>query len=701
MPRPGVLNSLEIGELVALVNADRLSEAESRSQALLSRFPDAGIVWKVLSVALVRQGKDALQALQQTTELMPEDGEAHRNLGAALYDRGQWAAALASLQRALALQPGEVSTLLDAANALRKLERPSEAVPLYQRALQINPQEPEAHNNLGNAYLEMRRYADAERCYRRALECKPGDAQVLCNLGFAQSALGQREQAAVSLRQALALHPDSIDALNALGNVLRDLGDRHGAVQVCRRALALDPRRADSHANLGMALFELRRVPEAMASFTRALELNPGHAPSHLGLALALRQQRRPEEAEVSCAAALAADPRYLEALCLLGELRADRGHFAEAEDLYRQAIRIDPGFAPSYASIATHRRMTLEDTPWLEGALSVAARPLPLPQQIGLHYALGKYYDDTGQYEPAFDHYRQANESSKRLGAPYERGKLTVRVDQIIRSFDAALLRKTERDASASELPLFILGMPRSGTSLAEQILASHPAIYGAGELVHWHGAYEAFRRAEVEHREGAQLIPGMAREYLGRLQQLGGEAARVVDKMPANFWYAGLLHAAFPRARIIHMQRHPFDTCLSVYFQNFFNIGAYAHDLGDLAHFYGEYLRVMHHWRALLPAATLLEVPYEGLVDDTEAWARRMVAFAGLPWDPSCLEFHRTDRVVITASKWQVRQKISKSSVGRWRHYEKHIGPLRALSYLAPKLPGPGGEPAAGAPA
>ncbi len=170
---------------------------------------------------------------------------------------------------------------------------------------------------------------------------------------------------------------------------------------------------------------------------------------------------------------------------------------------------------------------------------------------------------------------------------------------------------------------------MPRSGTSLAEQILASHPSVYGAGELMYWNGAYDAFRQAEVEHQNAVDRIPDMARDYLERLQKLGGNATRVVDKMPANFWYCGLLHAAFPRARIIHMQRHPFDTCLSIYFQNFFNIGAYAHDLADLAHFYGEYLRVMNHWRSVLPATALLEVPYEGLVDEPESLG---AAHAGL---------------------------------------------------------------------
>jgi len=172
------------------------------------------------------------------------------------------------------------------------------------------------------------------------------------------------------------------------------------------------------------------------------------------------------------------------------------------------------------------------------------------------------------------------------------------------------------------------------------------------------------------------------VGRDYLAQVSAPAGAAVRVTDKMPANFLYAGLIHAALPRARIIHMQRHPLDTCLSVYFQNFFNVSPYANDLGDLAHYYGEYRRISTHWRRVLPAQSLLEVPYEELIADQEGWTRRLLDFVGLPWDPRCLEFHRTERVVITASKWQVRQKLHSASAGRWRHYERHLGPLLPLA-------------------
>jgi tetratricopeptide (TPR) repeat protein len=720
MTSASTLHPIEIGALVALVNQERLNEAEQRTRAMLRMHPDAGILWKILSVALARQGRDALQALRRTAELMPQDAEAHCNLGAALHDRGQWAEALESLRRALAIQPDNAETLVDAANALRALRRAREALPLYRRALELDPRHVEARNNLGNALLELRQYDDAVAWYRLALQSKPDDAQILCNLANAQrqlgllndamasvqravtlepassiahnalglvlSTMGQRKQAIASLSQALTLNPNNIDALVNLGNVLRDQGLRREAVAFYRRAIELDPGRADSHCNLGTALFEFRRVDEAVASYRQALSLDPEYAPAHMSLAVALRQQRRPDDAELSCRAALAIDPNYVEGLSLLGELRADRGQFSAAQELFQRAIAINPDFSFAFSNIATHRKMTSDDTAWLKGAQSLLAKRVPLGHEISLNYALGKYFDDVRQYDHAFEHYRQANELTKRYGATYNGANLTQHVEQLIRSFDHASIRQSRPQASTSELPVFIVGMPRSGTSLAEQILASHPAVFGAGELAFWDAAHQAYQEAEHGGKIGADLLPGMAADYLDRLTALSGGALRVIDKMPANFMYAGLIHCAFPRARIIHMQRHPIDTCLSIYFQNFFNIGPYANDFDNLAHYYQQYVHITNHWRAVLPATTLLEIPYEGLIEDQEGWTRRMLEFIGLPWNPKCLDFHQTDRVVITASKWQVRQKISSSSVERWRNYEQFVGPLRTLIESGP---------------
>jgi hypothetical protein len=297
----------------------------------------------------------------------------------------------------------------------------------------------------------------------------------------------------------------------------------------------------------------------------------------------------------------------------------------------------------------------------------------------------LGKFFDDVKQYQPAFENYRQANELTKRGGLRYDAEKLQGHVEHIIESFDAAAIRAKQAHGDSSQRPVFIVGMPRSGTSLTEQILASHPAVFGAGELTYWDGSYGAYQAGQREGAADAAVIPNIARAYLERLTQLSGDALRVIDKMPPNFMNLGLIHAAFPKARIIHMQRHPIDTCLSIYFQYFLNAHPYANDLQNLAHYYAEYLRIMAHWRRSIPATALLEVPYEGLIAEQEVWSRRMVEFVGLPWDPKCLDFHQTDRVVITTSKWQVRQKIHSASAGRWKHYEKFVGPLERLVSLS----------------
>jgi tetratricopeptide (TPR) repeat protein len=577
---PLMPSSRLIGGLVALVDQERLSEAEHQSRALLAIHPTAGMLWKILSVALLRQDKDALPALRKAAELMPRDAEAHGNLGSVLREQGFWAEAVA-------------------------------------------------------------RY----RC-------------------------------------ALALYPHSVEILNDLGNVLRDLGERRESLSLFARAVEVEPAHAPSHCNLGHALLEIRRIDDAAASYRRALALDPSYAVAHLSLATALRIQGHASDAQTSCEAALAIDPNSVEALSLLGELNADKGNFSESEALFQRAIAIDPEFPFAFYAIAAHRKMTRADNAWLRYVHALLDKTIPLRHEISLRYALGKYYDDVKEYGTAFDNYRLANELTKRYGSTYDKKKLTARVDEIIGRFDAEFMHRHRGDGSSSELPVFVIGMPRSGTSLTEQILASHPAVFGGGELTFWGAAFADLEKTGLASLDEAAAKGKLADDYLDRLTGLSKDALRVVDKMPANFLYAGFIHAALPRARIIHMQRHPIDTCLSIYFQNFFSMGPYANDFDNLAHYYREYLRIVAHWRTVLPAATLLEVPYEGLVADQEGWTRKMLDFLGLPWDPQCLDFHRTERVVITTSKWQVRQKIHAASAGRWKNYEQFVGPLRSLA-------------------
>ena len=396
-----------------------------------------------------------------------------------------------------------------------------------------------------------------------------------------------------------------------------------------------------------------------------------------------LHQIGRTTEAEISCRRALDINPNLPETLALLGEIRAGYGQFSEAEDLFKRAISIDPDLPEGWAGIARYRKMGDGDAPWLAAVQRLVGKGLAIHHQINLRYAIGKYFDDRREFEHAFANYRLANELTKRYGIHHDRQRLTRRVDRITDFYDRNCLQRVGIEANRSERPVFIVGMPRSGTTLAEQILASHPAVFGAGELRFWHTAAANYEASALGSGSPG-VLSGLAGVYLRQLDALSADALRVVDKMPANFMNLGLIHAALPNARIIHMQRNPIDTCLSVYFQIFSITHSYANDLDDIAHYYTQYLRVMKHWRSTLAPGAILHVPYERLVEESEAWSRRMVEFVGLRWDSRCLDFDRTNRTVVTASNWQVRQKISKSSVGRWRNYEKFLEPLRHLMEL-----------------
>jgi tetratricopeptide (TPR) repeat protein len=639
-----------MAQLLSLFNSGRYAELEKLAQTLVGQYPNFGLVWKILGVALKMQGKAALDAMQKATALLPNDPEAHYNLANAMQELGQ-------------LEP---------------------AVAGYRRALELKFDDAGTHCNLGNVWQELGQFDEAMACFRTALKFEPGNAELHYNLGNALVKLDQPNDAIASFHQALALKPDYAEAYNNLGNALTETGQLDAAQESLRRALQINPGYVEAHNNLGNVLRELRLLDAATGSYRRALAIKPNFAQAHVNLGLALRALGHHAEAEASCQAALETNPDLASALIFKAELHADQGQFAEAENAYRRAIVAEPESPKAWSGISRVRKMTPADATWLADVQRIAEKNIPPRKEVYLRYALGKYFDDVKDFEQAFHNYRRANELTKSYSGRYEEQRQTLAVDLLTSIYDQAWIRRERIDTNTSVRPVFIVGMPRSGTSLAEQILASHPAVFGAGELAFWKNA--AVRRASAQQDEmTVSTSDKTAEEYLSLLQSFSPDALRVVDKMPGNFLYLGLIHATFPNARIIHMQRNPIDTCLSIYFQHFNATHVYANDLEDLAHYYTEYFRTMEHWRATLPANSILHVPYEGLVDDQESWSRKMLEFIGLPWDARCIDFHRNERKISTVSNWQVRQKISKSSVDRWLNYEKFVGPLRKLLRLS----------------
>ena len=498
----------------------------------------------------------------------------------------------------------------------------------------------------GNECMARAAYTEATDHYRELLELDPRHAVARNNLGAALVKLGRLKEAEEQFRRALGIKATYPDPHGNLGAVLQWTGRIAESETALRRALKLKPTYSDAQANLGTTLILLGRLPDAKGIYEKVLRITPGNTHALAGLA----------------------------------QIAAQEGRLAEAGALFSRALEVDPQAPLAWAGLAGLRKMTRADEAWLKGAEKAATGLAPV-DEASLRYAIGKYYDDVADFKRAFASYQRANELQRTLAEPYDREARTRFVDDMIRIYTPEALARSYPGSSDSARPVFVVGMMRSGTSLVEQIIASHPGAKGAGELNFWTDVAHKHGAAIGRELLGEPLRTKLAAGYLRVLAQHSADASRVVDKATLNSDFLGIIHTVFPNARMIYLRRDPVDTCLSCYFQQFSPALNFTMDLSDLAHYYREHQRLVAHWHSALPAGTVLDVPYEELIADQERWTRKIIEFLGLEWDDRCLEFHKTERTVLTASYWQVRQTIYKSSVARWRNYREFVSPLLSL--------------------
>ena len=582
-------------------------------------------------------------------------------------------------RRILALDPDHADSLYLLGLIAHQQGRNPEAVEHIAKAIAVNAGVAQYHYNLANALAAQGLLSQAAPWYRKALELKPDYAEAHNNLGVILRSQGRLEEAAACHGRAVQFKPDYVEAHNNLGIALKDLGRLDEAAACYRLALALKPDCAEAHNNLGVALKEQERLEEAEACYLRALEIKPDYAVAHNNLGITLRDQGRLDEAAASYQRALALKPDLAEAHNNLGILLKDLGRLSEALAAFDHAIAIKPRTASAWYNRADQKKFTSHDPDF--GRMEALLGPDGLEHvsdRMLLHFALGKAYLDTGESEQAFGHLDAGNRI-KRATFAYDAASTGILADNIIKTFTPELFEKLAKAGNDSPLPVFVVGLPRSGTTLVEQILDSHRLVHGAGELttmqriIDGAGDFPGFMEGLAP-----KDLAGLAEAYLAGSRPLAGGCRHVVDKLPANFLFAGLIRLMFPRARIIHCRRDPVDTCLSCYGKLFSNKQLFAYDLGELGRYCRDYQRLMAHWRQLLPASHFLEVDYEAVVGNVETQAKRMVDFLGLPWDEACLRFHENRRPVNTASSSQVRQPIYKTSVGRWKAHARHLKPL-----------------------
>lgn len=584
--------------------------------------------------------------------------------GGALTRAGQLTGNFSPLQRVLRLGP--------------KTAPAAPAAPV--ETSQAGEESARAYLNLARGYMAARRIGDAIQAWRQATRLDPANHVAWQDLGSALMQIGRLPDAIGAFRRAIVAKPDFAAAHHMLGMALESQGNETLAVGALRRAVALSPKLADAHARLGTLLMSLSRRPEAIASLRRAAAVAPQADIGRLSLAKALMAEERQDEAIAVLRRMLVRNPTNFDARKMLGDALTFAGEFEEAGREYRRAI--DTGRQPisAYHSLAMSRKLTEADRPLIEGMQRVLQRGnLQDFSLMILHFSLGKALDDLKDYGSAMEHFDAANRLRHR-SSKVDRPRLAEQFDSVIERFTPDYFARHAGVGSDDETPLMVLGMPRSGTTLTEQIISSHPAVVGGGELPYWLETGPQWDAGGMRSLtvENARRV---AEAYLTVLRDLGPDAARVTDKMPPNFIWIGLIHLLFPKARIIHCKRNPIDTCLSIYSTYFTARMDFSADRGDLVFFYRQYKRLMEHWQKVLPPEVYYETEYEELVNDRDARSRELVAFCGLDWDDACLVPEQNERQVRTASVWQARQPVYKTPVERWRRYEPWLGELREL--------------------
>lgn len=683
--RPGV------GEMMGLAwehyRAQRLRLAEQLGRQVIGEQPGNYDAASLLGIVAYRNGqtKEAISWMERAIEGNPNAAGYHSNLCEMYRQVGEADRAVEAGRRAVEIDPTYQQGLNNLGIALFEKHDFKGAEEHYRRAILCDPKFPEAHNNLANALRAQRRYDEAIEEYRRAIEIRSAYPEALSNLGSTLRETGRLEEAEQAQRMAIGARPNYIEAYNSLALILWDRKQPEEALGILARSMAIQPDRPEAMIIMASYLLDLGRTKGALYACQRALKNKPDHVGA---LNLMGRICRDLEDFTGSidyCRKALALRPDAPDILNNLGISLLEVGDLAGATQALSRAAELDPTSIPTYINLASAKKFKPGDPEIgvLEDAL--LRERISEEQRMSLHYALGKAYDDVKEHRRAFEQF-MAGASIKRKTLVYDEMPTLRLFDRIKHVFTPKLLTERAGFGDPDLKPIFIVGMPRSGSTLVEQILASHPQIYGAGEVKYLHqGVLEvdrefgsAVRYPELMHLIEHSQLQAIVNYYRENLPVLPEGKTRVTDKMLTNYYYVGLIYLLFPNARIIHCKRNAVDTCISCYSKMFREDMPYTYDFKEIAHYYRRYNDLMEHWKAVLPKHYILEVKYEEVVGNLETEARRIIAHCDLEWSAACLDFHKTERPVKTASVTQVRQPLYASSVERWRNYGDLVQPL-----------------------
>jgi tetratricopeptide (TPR) repeat protein len=641
-------------EAIGLIQAGRFADAEARCRAALERHPADVNMQALLGALLIKVERieEAESLLRQVLAAAPSFAKPAEDLGYLLLQAGRHAEAIAFLERATRLDPSLERAWFSLGKALAASGRGKDADAAFEKCFALSPER--RLMALAAEHQKEGRLEEAERIYRRALRENPRNVDALRLLALIAVKADRPDDAEVMLQKAIEIAPDFMLAILDLCRLYKDQDRFEEALALLDRALALDPAQPQTHFLRAGTLARASFTEDSIAAYRRCLELQP----------------------------------RHLGALLGLGHVLKAVGDYKAAVESYEACIREAPDFGETYWSLANLKTYRFDDATVADMEKRAAAQGDNLQSEVNFLFALGKAWEDCGDYDRAWAHYSRGN-AKQRAAVAYDPVQTEVMNDRLVATFTADFLAARRDAGDPDPSPIFILGLPRSGSTLLEQILASHSDVEGTSELPYIGRLATSLNRNRgdgVNYPEAMrELAPSniatLGSEYLQLARMHRRTAApRFIDKMPNNFPNVGLIATILPNAKIVDARRHPLDACFSCWRQLFGKGQNFTYDLTEIGEYYLQYQRMMDHWAAVLPGR-VLTVQYEEVVRDFGPQVRRLLDFCGLPWQEACLSFHESDRPVRTPSSEQVRQPIYDRSIGHWRHYERHLGELLAV--------------------
>jgi tetratricopeptide (TPR) repeat protein len=668
------------------------------------------------------QYAQAARVCSQIIGARPGNADAHNIRGVSLAALGQIDEGVAALKRAVKINGQAASYHANLGEILRQAKRLDEAADAVAEAIRLDPDNAQAQNNLGIIHYERRQFRDAVECYRRALELRPNMAEALNNLGNALRLTGDIDGSIHAYQEALTQRVVYPEVYNNLGALLQQDRKFEEAEHALRKAIQQNPRYIEAHNNLAQLLSSQKQEVEALRILGEALKFAPKNVQTLLLTAKIQLRRNALGAAEQATKLALKEEPDNAEALTVLGQIyhETDRyeealevldkavekmpdnpealnfygvalksvGRLDEAREHILKALKINDAMYGAYANLNDLVDFSEGVGEELFNRMEAIFESVPnaeADQFLALHFAYAKALDDRGQHEKALEHYITGGRM-KRTQLDYKESDTHGFFDAIRAAFPKEAFENRKFAGLNDERPVFIVGMPRSGSTLVEQILSSHPDVYGAGEVKHLSRALGQLRDRfpslpkypEMVGKITPAQLDIVAKNYQQALAQGAGEAKRITDKLLTNYFFLGLINLLLPTAKVINTRRDPVDTCLSGFTKLFKDDMPHSYDLSELGRYYGKYRELMEHWEKVLPEGFMTVVHYEDVVADTEKEAKRLIEFLGLPWDDKCVDFHKSDRPVKTASVAQVRKPIYNTSVERWKKYGPGLQPL-----------------------